>query len=216
MAAGAGGSDVFVWNPGDGSDRVDGAAGADGLSVAGTAGNDTILVNAVGSRVVVSAAGGVLDVGTVETVDVNALGGNDTTSGGAVAALTSLDFDGGDGNDTLNGGNGSDVLAGGAGNDVVDGNAGIDTVFLGSGDDSAVWDPGDGSDVIDGFTGADTLRFNGSAAAEVFDVFALGSDLILTRDLGDTPWTSPASRRSSCSLWAGRTPPRSASSGRPT
>ena len=116
-----------------------------------------------------------LDIGGTETLDVNALGGDDTFTGGnGLAALIGLDVDGGEGNDTLNGGNGADTLAGGTGDDTVDGNGGNDTASLGDGNDTFVWDPGDASDVVEGGTGSDTMRFNGSAGAEIFAASANG------------------------------------------
>ena len=74
------GDDTFVWNPGDGSDTVDGGAG-----------NDTLLFNGsnVAENMEISASGGhailTRDVGAItmnldhiENIDVNALGGADT------------------------------------------------------------------------------------------------------------------------------------------
>ncbi len=183
--AGIVGSDVFVWDSVDGSDKIDGGAGIDVLSVNGSAGDDTFAVNPNSARVLVTGpSSSVLNVGGVETIDLNALGGNDTITGGAVAGLTTLDLDGGDGNDTLNGSNGNDTLRGGLDADQVDGNAGNDTVFLGGGTDAFVWDPGDGSDAIDGQEDDDTLSFNGSAGAEIFTATASGGRFVLTRNVG--------------------------------
>jgi hypothetical protein len=57
-------------------------------------------------------------------------------------------------------------------------------VFLGAGDDTFSWSPGDGSDVVEGQGGRDTMVFNGSDAAEKFDISANGSRVRLTRDVG--------------------------------
>ena len=185
IAAGGGGSDVFLWNPGDGSDKVDGAGGTDALSVNGTAGNDTVQVNPNAARILVSGAGAVLDVGTVESLDVNTLGGDDTISAGAVAALTALDFDGGDGNDTLNGGDGKRPAERRGRRRHRRRKRRRGRAFLGDGNDTFVWDPGDGSDVVEGEAGFDTMRFNGSAGAEIFAASANGSRLLFTRNLGN-------------------------------
>ena len=57
--------------------------------------------------------------------------------------------------------------------------------LLGAGDDTFVWDPGDGSDVVEGQDGTDTMVFNGSNAAEQFDLSANGSRLRFTRNVGN-------------------------------
>ena len=85
----------------------------------------------------------------------------------------------------LFGGDGNDVLIGGSGDDFVDGGAGNDIVFLGAGDDTFQWNPGDGSDTVDGQGGSDTMVFNGSDAAENFDISANGNRVRFTRDVGN-------------------------------
>lgn len=92
--------------------------------------------------------------------------------------------DGGPGNDQLIGGQGAETLLGGAGDDVVDGGGGSDVAMLGDGDDVFVWNPGDGSDTIEGGDGDDRIAFQGSAAAESFDVAANGGRVHLFRDVG--------------------------------
>jgi Ca2+-binding RTX toxin-like protein len=162
----------------------------DVLDVTGTAGGDVVSVLASGSTVQVSGLAPLITISQSEAanddVHVNGLGGNDTLNGlSGLAALIGLTLDGGDGNDTLNGGNGADTLLAGAGNDTVDGNAGNDTAFLGAGADVFVWDPGDGSDVVEGQADADTLRFNGSAGAEIFAASSNGGRLLFTRNVGN-------------------------------
>jgi Ca2+-binding RTX toxin-like protein len=119
---------------------------------------------------------------------VKAGGGDDSVrideSGGAFTTTTPTTIDGQHGDDTLLGGSGNEVLVGGSGDDVVDGNRGADTADLGAGDDRFVWDPGDGSDVVDGGTGRDAMTFNGANIAERFAVFADGSRVRFTRDVG--------------------------------
>jgi Ca2+-binding RTX toxin-like protein len=185
------GDDVFVWNPGDGSDRVDGQDGSDTLTFNGSAG-DEIFGAAVDpgdpSRVRFTRNLGniEMDMGTTELFEVNALGGNDTFNGATgLAALIALRFDGGDGNDSMNGTDGADTFAGGAGDDVIDGNAGADTADMGDGNDLFIWDPGDGSDLIEGGDGFDTMRFNGSGGNEIMEAAANGNRLRFTRNLGN-------------------------------
>ena len=57
-------------------------------------------------------------------------------------------------------------------------------VFLGAGDDTFQWNPGDGSDAVEGQGGRDTMVFNGSDAAENFDISANGNRVRFTRDVG--------------------------------
>ena len=59
------GDDTFVWNPGDGSDTVEGQAGTDTLQFNGANVNENIDLSANGSRVRFSR-----DVGNI-TMDLN-------------------------------------------------------------------------------------------------------------------------------------------------
>jgi len=105
-------------------------------------------------------------------------------SRGAFTNTERTALNGGPGADTLIGGRFAETLNGGTGNDTVEANPGADRVALGAGADLTVWDPGDGNDVVQGGSELDTLRFNGSAAAEVFAAAANGSELRLTRNVG--------------------------------
>jgi Ca2+-binding RTX toxin-like protein len=75
-----GGADTFVWNPGDGSDTVDGQAGTDTLLFNGSNVSEKIDISANGSRARLTrdVANITMDLNSVETIDVNALGGADT------------------------------------------------------------------------------------------------------------------------------------------
>ncbi len=182
------GNDRFIWNPGDDTDSVEGGDGADTVEVNGGNGAEQFTVTANGTRVRfdrLDPAPFFLDIGTCEKLALNANGGNDSLAcTGNLAALIQITADGGAGDDTLLGSNGADVLLGGDGNDFIDGQQGNDLIFLGVGDDTAQWDPGDGSDTIEGQAGSDRLRFNGSAASEIFDVSANGARIRFTRNVG--------------------------------
>jgi Ca2+-binding RTX toxin-like protein len=122
------------------------------------------------------------DRSTFSAIDVQAGGGNDEVRvGNGVGDVT---IDGGPGNDTLIGGDGNDTLIGGDGNDVVTGGRGDDVALLGAGNDTFVWNPGDASDTVEGQSGTDSLDFDGSNAAERIGVFANGTRVRLTRDVG--------------------------------
>ncbi len=157
---------------------VNGTDGADGIVVTGAAG--TASVTGLAATVNIAHADP-----TRDELGIFALGGNDRVDATALKAdAIQLGADGGAGDDTLLGGAGADVLRGGDGNDTVDGNQGADVAILGAGDDRFVWDPGDGSDRVEGQDGHDTMQFNGSNAAEQFDVSANGSRVRFTRDVG--------------------------------
>jgi Ca2+-binding RTX toxin-like protein len=161
---------------------------ADSVVVNGSAGTDLVQVAPSGAVVQVTGLDPQVNVTGSESandrVTVNGLGGNDTLSAGALAALMRVTFDGGEANDALNGGNGADVLIGGNGNDAIDGNQGNDTALMGAGNDTFTWDPGDGNDIVEGQGDADTLNFNGSAGAEIFAASSNGGRLLFTRNVG--------------------------------
>ncbi|MGE5195299.1 MAG: beta strand repeat-containing protein [Deltaproteobacteria bacterium] len=189
QAFGQAGNDKLVWNPGDGSDLNEGGDGVDTVEVNGGNGDEVFTVAANGTRVRLdrtSPAPFTLDIGTAESLVVNANGGNDTLSAGnGLSSLIGLTFDGGAGNDTLTGGDGNDLLIGGDGNDIINGGRGNDTALMGAGDDTFVWNPGDGSDVVEGQAGTDTLQFNGANVNENIDLSANGSRLRFFRDIGN-------------------------------
>jgi Ca2+-binding RTX toxin-like protein len=188
QAFGQGGDDRMIWNPGDDTDLNEGGDGADTVEVNGGNGAEQFTTTANGVRVRfdrVAPAPFSIDIGTSESMVLNANGGEDTFAAtGNLAALIKLTVDGGAGNDRLLGGNGNDVLLGGDGNDFADGNQGSDTALLGAGDDTFQWDPGDGSDIVEGQDGADVLAFNGSNVAEKMEASANGSRVRFTRDIG--------------------------------
>jgi hypothetical protein len=73
------GDDTFQWNPGDGSDTVDGQGGGDTLVFNGSDASETFDISANGRRVRFTrdVGGVVMDLDGIETIDLNALGGAD-------------------------------------------------------------------------------------------------------------------------------------------
>ena len=188
VAATLGGDDTFamtIGTPGTATVNADGGEGTDTVRYSGTAGDDQIPVVANGAEAAVAPAGTArLDAFAVESLVLAGLAGADTiTAVGNLAALTTLTYDGGPGDDDLRGGNGADLLLGGTGNDSVDGNQGLDRALLGSGDDRFQWDPGDGNDTVEGDGGDDLLDFFGSAAGETVDIAANGDRVRFTRNI---------------------------------
>jgi Ca2+-binding RTX toxin-like protein len=76
------GNDVFFWNPGDGSDVVDGQAGNDTLVFNGANVNEKIDFSANGGQARLSRDVGnvVMDLNSVENVQLKTLGGADTVT----------------------------------------------------------------------------------------------------------------------------------------
>ena len=179
--------DRMIWNPGDDTDLNEGGLGTDTVEVNGGNGAEVLTTTSNGTRVRfdrIDPAPFSIDIGTSESLVVNANGGNDSFSAtGNLAALIAITVDGGTGDDTLLGSNGIDLLIGGDNNDFIDGQQGNDVVLAGAGDDTFQWDPGDGSDVLEGQAGTDKLIFNGSAGNETIELSANGGRTRLTRNL---------------------------------
>jgi Ca2+-binding RTX toxin-like protein len=184
---GEAGNDRMIWNPGDGSDVMEGGADSDIAEVNGNGSGEIFSIDQNGTRVSLRRTSGTsltLDIGTTESLVLNANGGDDLISStGNLIGLIGLTLDGGAGDDTISGSNGNDLLLGGDNNDFVDGNAGADTAFLGAGNDTFKWDPGDGSDIVEGQSDTDLLLFNGSNASEAIDITPNGGRTRFFRDV---------------------------------
>jgi hypothetical protein len=76
------GDDTLVWDPGDGSDVIEGGAGSDTMVFNGAGGNEIMAATASGDRVSFTRnlGGIVMDLHGVEAIDVNALGGTDSVT----------------------------------------------------------------------------------------------------------------------------------------
>ncbi len=119
------GDDSFVWDPGDGSDSIEGGPGSDALIFNGAAASETVDLSANGNRLLFSRqpANITMDTHGVEGVDFNALGGADAIT---VNDLTrtdvknvNLDLAGTLGGTTGDGQNDSVVVVGTNGNDAL-------------------------------------------------------------------------------------------------
>jgi Ca2+-binding RTX toxin-like protein len=188
LMGGGPGNDTFVWNNGDGSDRLNGDAGNDGLEVNGSPTlGDAFSLEAVPGGVRfkrLNLKSFTLDTAT-ERIQVNGLGGNEfVEAGDGVGALTQLSVDGGagadlvfgsDGPDLIRGGEGNDVLNGGGSDDRIVGDRGSDTMNGDAGDDTLVWNNGDGTDVVNGDDGRDDVEVNGAPTGDAFTVQPSGA-----------------------------------------
>jgi Ca2+-binding RTX toxin-like protein len=178
------GDDTFVWNPGDGSDTVEGQAGFDTMLFNGSNVSEKIDISANGSRVRFfrDVANITMDLNGVEGIDFNALGGADTIT---VNDLTGTDVS--QVNLDLASPPGSGLGDGQADSVIVNGTNGEDTVIA-SGDASGVAVIGLAARV--NITGAevanDRLTVNTLGGNDVLDASSLSADAIpLTVNGGD-------------------------------
>ena len=142
---GSAGNDQFTWNNGDGSDMIDGGDGTDVQTVnfadSAAEGDMVTVTDGGGGRVDVNRSAGAtlgafsLDVGTVETIELNLLDGDDVVD--ASASPIGLTINGGDGDDTITGSDLTDSISGGLGADTLRGEDSMsgtgagDTIFGG-------------------------------------------------------------------------------------
>ena len=100
-----------MWSNGDGNDVMDGGLGNDTVNVNGNVTADDFFTIGAGSggridfRRVAPSALFNLDIGTVETLTVNGVGGNDSFTVNSLAGVTDLsavNLNGFDGNDVYN------------------------------------------------------------------------------------------------------------------
>jgi Ca2+-binding RTX toxin-like protein len=138
VLTGGNGNDRFVYNAGDGDDRITDIAAGDLVEVHGyvafqsmtQVGSDVVVVFDSGNQITFSNS----DVATVSDALVlidapppQGTEGDDVLTGQA----TNEYIDGLGGNDIINGRGGDDILAGGSGADSVDGGTGNDTLYSG-------------------------------------------------------------------------------------
>src|SRR5205085_9665976 len=124
------GDDTFVWNPGDGSDTVEGQAGTDFLVFNGANVGEKFDLSANGPRVRLTRDVGTvtMDLNDLEVIDVNALGGADTITVNDLTGTAVTDVNVGL---SADGAADTVVVAGTAGNDFIEaiGDAGGVTVL---------------------------------------------------------------------------------------
>ncbi len=198
------GDEVFQWNPGDGSDTIEGQDGADKMLFFGTNIAERIDVSANGGRVRFSRDIGsvTMDLNGTESVEFRALGGADAITVGDLTGtdLTRLDLDlrgpngGGDGaadTVTVNGTQGADAFgaAGDAGGVNVFGlHTAVNVFFQEQADDRLTLNALGGDDVVDATSlEADgiQLTINGGLGTD-FMIGSEGDDLINGGDGNDT------------------------------
>ena len=120
------GDDVFQWDPGDGSDTVEGQGGIDTMLFNGANIAENIDISANGERTRFTRDVGniVMDLNEVETINVNALGGADIVTvndlSGTDVTAVNINLAGTIGGTAGDGQADSVIVNGTNGNDVVD------------------------------------------------------------------------------------------------
>jgi Ca2+-binding RTX toxin-like protein len=200
------GDDRFVWDPGDGSDKVEGRNGDDTLTFNGSATNENFRLSPNGGRARLTRDVGniTMDVDRIERVDVNSLGGNDvltvdnlagtkvrTVGHDEAAVLGGIAPDAGNDQTIVNGRNiGDNVAVTGALNAAsVSGLAAtVATTHADATRDALVVNALGGRDTIDASAlGADTMKLteDGGAGNDTL-LGGRGADVLLGGDDDDT------------------------------
>ncbi len=118
------GNNNFVWNPGDGSDIVEGQGGYNTLQFNGANVNEQINIAANGGRVLLARCGAVtMDLNGIQQINVAALGGADTINVGDLTGTgvtqVNVDLSSPAGSGTGDGQADTVVVNGTSGNDVI-------------------------------------------------------------------------------------------------
>ena len=173
------GHDTFVWDPGDGSDIVEGQGGTDRMLFNGSAGAENFDFSANGNRLRFFRNLGniTMDTDDVERVDLEALGGADNTVvndlTGTDVQLANIDLEGALGGGAGDGQPDTITARGTAGPDVINVSAWSGRIAVdGLAADVRIRRAEQGSDLltIDGGGGGDLVRVFGSAAWDVIDI----------------------------------------------
>lgn len=131
---------------------------------------------------------GMFALASIQSIAIDALGGNDTVEVAAKIAIPASihggagddKLTGGLGNDTINGGAGKDRIRGGRGDDYLDGGIGSDNIHGDQGNDHIIG--GDGNDRLSGDSGSDTIE-GGAGKDKIFG--GTGNDTISGGDGDD-------------------------------
>jgi Ca2+-binding RTX toxin-like protein len=196
------GDDSLVWDPGDAGDTIDGGSGADTLDFHGANIGEAFQASAAaGGRIAFTRNIGTvgLDLGTIERIDIRAVGGADTLTVDDVAGtglgLITIDLSGsaggGDGSPdtvTVNGTAGDDVVS------VSSAGSGVEATPAGSAAIRVIGaEPLSDNLVIDGGAGSDRVAIDGTPGPDSIQVVANGLlASVAGGPLGDLRLDTPA------------------------
>ena len=160
------GDDVFVWDPGDASDIVEGDQGSDTMVFNGAAGNEIMAATGEGGRVSFTRNLGniVMNLDDVEGIDVRALGGTDAVTvndmGGTDVARVDVD------------------LAGALGGSTADGKADTVTVAATKGDDLIAVDANGAAVEVSGLAAFVRITYADAASDTLIIDTVAGADTV--------------------------------------
>jgi Ca2+-binding RTX toxin-like protein len=189
------GDDTFIWNPGDGSDTVDGQAGTDTLLFNGSNAGENVAISANGSHVLFTRDVGAItmNLNAIEHIEFNALGGadhvvvNDLSGTGVKEVDIDLSATGGGGDGqpdtvTVNGTAGKDhITVTSSGASIVVNGLPAQVAITGA-------EPGNDSLIINGGAGNDTIDASGLPAGTMSMTLAggAGNDTLVGGGENDT------------------------------
>ena len=178
------GDDAFTWDPGDGSDVIEGQDGRDRMLFNGSAASELFAVSANGGRVLFTRNVGniVMDLDDVETIDTNALGGADNATvndlSGTDVVETTFDLAGTIGGTAGDGQPDSVTAVGTTGDDVA--------LVTGSGAEAAVLGLAAAIRIEHSEAANDRLTVNALAGDDVVEASGLNAGVLqLTGNGGD-------------------------------
>ena len=177
------GNDLFTWNPGDGSDTVDGQGGFDTLAFQGADASENIGLAANGGQATLSRDVGAvaMHLNSIEDISISASGGADNITIGDLTGTgvqqVNVDLAASAGGTTGDGQN--DTV-------VVNGTNGNDTISLSIVNGALVIDGLSSEVVIQNFDFNDTIRIDGLGGDDVIVASGIGTNgLHLILDGGD-------------------------------
>jgi Ca2+-binding RTX toxin-like protein len=162
------GADIFQWNPGGGSDTIDGEGGADRLLMTGNNAAENFVISASGTHAQLTrdVDAVTMNLTSVETIELLTLGGDDTVTvndlAGTGVQTVVIDFTG-----LFSNANGADTV-------TVNGGAGADRLVIGNLRLSLIQQ----STTVTNDSGVQT-RFASSDPADILHVQGLGGDDII-------------------------------------
>jgi Ca2+-binding RTX toxin-like protein len=176
------GDDTFIWNPGDGSDTVDGQAGFDTLVFNGSSADEKFNISANGQHVQLTRDVGnvTMDLNSMERINLAASGGTDTVNvndlSGTDTKTVAVDL-------SRDKGNGGDRQVDTV---TVQGTAGADAVVISGHGNSVVVSGLAAQTTIDHADKADQLVINTGAGNDTIDASNLGKGHIGLQIIGGT------------------------------